>query len=251
MKITFLGQAGLFIETRHGSILCDPWFNPAYFASWFPFPSNEAIDFEKIGRPDYLYVSHLHRDHFDAQFLREHVSKEASVILPDYPLDLMERKYRDLGFTDFVKTKNFEPVEIDGLRFITAALVAPTDGAIGDSGLIVDDGETRIFDQNDSKPRDLETLVGFGPYDAHFLQHSGAIWYPMVYEFPEMAKQALGRKKRANQMARALRFARQIDASFVIPSAGPPCFLDDDLFHFNDFDRDPANTFPDQTAFLE
>ena len=251
MKITFLGQAGLFIETRHGSILCDPWFNPAYFASWFPFPSNEDIDFEKIGRPDYLYVSHLHRDHFDAQFLREHVSKEASVILPDYPLDLMERKYRDLGFTDFVKTKNFEPVEIDGLRFITAALVAPTDGAIGDSGLIVDDGETRIFDQNDSKPRDLETLVGFGPYDAHFLQHSGAIWYPMVYEFPEMAKQALGRKKRANQMARALRFARQIDASFVIPSAGPPCFLDDDLFHFNDFDRDPANTFPDQTAFLE
>jgi len=26
LEITFLGQAGLFIETRHGSILCDPWF---------------------------------------------------------------------------------------------------------------------------------------------------------------------------------------------------------------------------------
>ena len=51
MQITFLGQAGLFIETKHGSILCDPWFNPAYFASWFPFPSNEDVDIEKLSRP--------------------------------------------------------------------------------------------------------------------------------------------------------------------------------------------------------
>ena len=97
MKITFLGQAGLFIETRHGSILCDPWFNPAYFASWFPFPSNEEVDREKLSRPTYLYVSHMHHDHFDPQFLSEHVSKEATVLLPDYPLDLLERSLRELG----------------------------------------------------------------------------------------------------------------------------------------------------------
>jgi UDP-MurNAc hydroxylase len=52
-------------------------------------------------------------------------------------------------------------------------------------------------------------------------------------------------------MTRAISYGRQIGASYVFPSAGPPCFLDDDLFHFNDFDRDPANIFPDQTAFLE
>src|SRR5204862_448860 len=56
---------------------------------------------------------------------------------------------------------------------------------------------------------------------------------------------------RENEMARALRYAQQINASFVIPSAGPPCFLDDELFQFNDFDRDPTNTFPDQTVFIE
>ncbi len=38
------GQAGLYLETRAGSILCDPWFNPAYFGSWFPFPANDGID---------------------------------------------------------------------------------------------------------------------------------------------------------------------------------------------------------------
>ena len=38
MRVTFLGQAGLFIETRAGSILCDPWFSPAYFGSLVPVP---------------------------------------------------------------------------------------------------------------------------------------------------------------------------------------------------------------------
>ena len=251
MKITSLGHAGLFIETRFGSILCDPWFNPAYFGSWFPFPSNEDLDPERFRNPTYLYLSHLHRDHFDARFLAEHVSKETPVLLPDYLLDLMERELRGLGFHRFIETNNFEPVDLDGLRVTIPSLVAPTDGPLGDSGLIVDDGETRIFNQNDSRPVDLDTLVSLGPYDAHFLQFSGAIWFPMVYDMPEKAKRALGIKKRANQLSRAMRYVRQIDASFVIPHAGPPCFLDEDLYHFNDFDRDPANIFPDQTVFLE
>jgi UDP-MurNAc hydroxylase len=251
VEITFLGQAGLFIETKHGSILCDPWFNPAYFASWFPFPSNEEVDLAKIAHPTYLYISHQHHDHFDPQFLREQVWKETTVLLPDYPLNLLERALREVGFTKFIQTKNGQAVDVDGLRFMILAMVAPVDGPLGDSGLMVDDGEVRIFDQNDSRPIDLEVLARFGPYDAHFLQFSGAIWYPMVYQFPEKMIQVLGRKKRENEMARALRYIQQVGASFVIPSAGPPCFLDDPLFSFNDFDRNPTNTFPDQTVFLE
>ncbi len=251
MEITFLGQAGLFIETNHGSILCDPWFNPAYFASWFPFPSNEGVDIAKIERPTYLYLSHQHHDHFDPQFLREHVSKDATVLLPDYPINLLERALRDVGFTKFIYTKNGQAMDVDGLRFMIMAMVAPVDGPLGDSGLMVDDGQTRIFNQNDSRPMDLDALARYAPYDAHFVQFSGAIWYPMVYQFPEKMMQALGRKKRENEMARALRYIQQIGASFVVPSAGPPCFLDDHLFEFNDFDRDPVNTFPDQTVFLE
>lgn len=251
MDITFLGQAGLFIETRHGSILCDPWFNPAYFASWFPFPSNEEVDKERLSRPTYLYLSHLHHDHFDPQFLREHVWKEAIVLLPDFPLGLQEKALRELGFTKFIYTKNCQTVEVDGLRFTIVAMTAPIDGPLGDSSLIVNDGETCIFNQNDSRPIDLDILTQFGPFDAHFLQFSGAIWYPMVYQFPEKMMEVLSRKKRENQMARALRYAQQIGASYIVPSAGPPCFLDEDLFHLNDFDRDETNTFPDQTVFLE
>ncbi|MPZ87003.1 MAG: Rieske 2Fe-2S domain-containing protein [Nitriliruptorales bacterium] len=251
MRITFVGHASMFIETEHGSILCDPWFNPAFFASWFPFPSNEYLDLSRISRPDYLYVSHLHHDHFDPQFLAEHVSKDATVLLPDYPMDHLGKELADLGFQRFVRTTNSQPVEVDGLRIMIEALVAPTDGPIGDSGLAVDDGETRIFNQNDSRPTELESLLAFGPYDGHFLQFSGAIWFPMVYDFAPKMKQALGRKKRAVEMARAKRYAEELGGTSVFPCAGPPAFLDDDLFDLNDFDRDPANIFPDQQVFLE
>ena len=81
MRITFTGHVGMFIETEGGTILCDPWFNPAYFASWFVFPRNDRLDLAPFLTPDYLYISHLHHDHFDPQFLSERVSKDATVLL--------------------------------------------------------------------------------------------------------------------------------------------------------------------------
>jgi len=252
MKVTFLGQAGLFIETRAGSILCDPWFSPAYFGSWFPFPANDGIDPKTIGSPTYLYVSHLHHDHYDPAWLAEHCSRDATVILPDYPVDDLRHELHKLGFRKFVETADCEPFELDGgLRIMVMALDAPTDGPLGDSALLVDDGETRLLNMNDSRPTDPAKLLAFGPLDLLFLQFSGAIWYPMVYEFPARAKETLAHKKRVVQLARTQRYIEILAPTFIVPSAGPPCFLDDDLFGQNDFDRSPSNIFPDQTVFLE
>ena len=90
MRVTGTGHAGMRIDTRAGSILCDPWVNPAFFASWFPFPDNSDLDWERLGQSDYLYISHLHRDHFDVAHLRRFVSKSATVLLPDYPSNQLE-----------------------------------------------------------------------------------------------------------------------------------------------------------------
>ena len=83
------------------------------------------------------------------------------------------------------------------------------------------------------------------------MQFSGAIWYPIAYDFPPELKRSSRREKRVNQMARARQYIEWVDAAHVFPCAGPPAFLDDDLFALNDLDRDPANIFPDQTVFLE
>lgn len=251
MKITFLGHAGLYIETQRGSILCDPWFNPAYLHSWFPFPANDHIDPARIANPDFLYVSHQHHDHYDPQFLIQHVSKKARVLMPAYPLKRFRAALEGCGFKHFVEAENNEPVDLDGLRVMIMALISPADGPTGDSGIVVDDGRTIIFDQNDSHPMNVTDAKRFGHVNGHFLQFSGAIWYPFVYNFPDDVKQTLAKKKRVDQQERAYRFLEDIGADQVFPCAGPPCFLDDDLFGLNDVDNDPANTFCDQKVFLE
>jgi UDP-MurNAc hydroxylase len=253
-----VGHAGLFIETRAGSVLCDPWVRPAYFASWFPFPDNSGLDWDRLGRADYLFLSHLHRDHFDAETLSRWISKDITVLLPDFPTSQLRDELSELGFCKFVETSNGTPVDVDGLEVTVYSLISPTDGPLGDSALLLFDGEHRVFNQNDARPSDLSAVAAQGKVDVHALQYAGAIWYPMVYELPEQAKRAFATQKRARQLDRTIRYIDDLAATWVLPSAGPPCFLDEDLWHLNDLgsalgDRAPdeSNIFPDQTVFIE
>ena len=251
MRITGTGHASMRIDTAAGSILCDPWVNPAYFASWFPFPDNSQLDWEALGDCDYLYVSHLHRDHFDAEHLKRFVSKKATVLLPEYPTSELEDELRELGFTSFLRTVTNEVVELDGgLKVMIQALTSPTDGPIGDSSLWVEHDGVRLLNQNDARPTDLQIFADLGHVHAHLLQFSGAIWYPMVYELPQAAKTAFGKQKRERQFDRTWRYIDDLKASYVFPIAGPPCFLDDALWQFNDIFGDEGNIFPDQSVFL-
>lgn len=252
MQITGTGHASMRIDTPGGSILCDPWVNPAYFASWFPFPDNSQLDWESLGQVDYLYVSHLHRDHFDAAQLRRFVTKRATVLLPEYPTSQLEDELRELGFRSFLKTTTNEPVTLDGgLSIMIQALTSPTDGPIGDSSLWVEYDGVRLLNQNDARPTDLAVFTELGHVHAHLLQFSGAIWYPMVYELPTAAKAAFGKQKRDRQFDRTVRYIDHLKASWVFPIAGPPCFLDDELWQFNDLGGDPGNIFPDQQVFVD
>jgi UDP-MurNAc hydroxylase len=251
MRLTFLGHAGWHVQTRGGSVLCDPWFTPAYFGSWFPFPRNDRLDPAAFGEVDYLYVSHLHRDHFDPDWLARNVSKRARVLLPEFGIDLLARELESLGFRDVIRTKHGERLELDGLAVTVLAMTTPADGPLGDSALVLDDGTARVLNQNDARPGDLDELRDLGPFDAQLLQYSGAIWFPIAYDFPAADKARLARAKRTDEMDRAVRYIDAVGASHVFPCAGPPCFLDPDLFAFNDLDRDPGNIFPDQPVFLE
>ena len=143
-----------------------------------------------------------------------------------------------------MKTRNGEPVELDGLTVMITAMVSPSDGPIGDSALSLDDGECRVLNQNDARPPDPAQLNAFGAYDGHFLQFSGAIWWPVAYELAEANRLEFARRKRLNGMERARRFIEAVGARYVFPTAGPPCFLDDDLFGHNDFDQQPRQHLP-------
>ena len=73
----------------------------------------------------------------------------------------------------------------------------------------------------------------------------------MVYDMPLEHKRELCHAKVAAQLARAVRYVQAVGARAVIPSAGPPCFLDPELFAFNVITGDELSIFPDATVFLD
>ena len=95
--------------------MADPWKNPAYFGSWFVFPDNSGLDWDRYGQVDFLYVSHLHQDHFDPALLSEHVSREATVLLPEFPVNDLRDELERLGFTRFLALPSGTVVERGGL----------------------------------------------------------------------------------------------------------------------------------------
>jgi UDP-MurNAc hydroxylase len=254
MRATSVGHAGILIDTVDGSILCDPWFIPAFFGSWFVFPRNDQLSaalMERIEHPTYLYISHLHADHLDEPWLEDHVDRDATVLIPGYPTHELEHRIRALGFGKIIRTIDGEEIALGpNLRIAIHVETSITDGPGGDSALMVSDGTARLVNQNDCRTDDLDALRAHGPVDLHWLQYSGAIWYPMVYDEPPQRMRELVDAKVTSQFARAMRYVEAVSATTVVPSAGPPAFLDPELFRLNVINGDELSIFPDQPSFI-
>ena len=85
MKVKYISSACIQVETSDVSILCDPWFTQGiYDGSWFSFPLIDPFDF--IDEPDYIYVSHIHPDHYDPGFLHQLFEKfgPKPILIPDF-----------------------------------------------------------------------------------------------------------------------------------------------------------------------
>ena len=61
----------LDIQNEKIRILMDPWINTANEGSWAASAKGKEFLFNSLIKKkiDYIYISHLHTDHFDLQFL--------------------------------------------------------------------------------------------------------------------------------------------------------------------------------------
>lgn len=72
IHVRYIYSACIIISTSDVSILCDPWFSEGiYDGSWFHFPRIES-PIQSIGNVDYIYISHIHPDHYDSKFLKKY-----------------------------------------------------------------------------------------------------------------------------------------------------------------------------------
>lgn len=233
MQIEFLGHAGLFIESKDVSLVCDPWFSKTggFLASWHQFPLNEHLDIKKLREADALYISHRHHDHLD-KILLEKFPKDIALYIAHYTSNYLKDELTKLGFRNIRELNDWEKVSL-GKNFDIMLLTDPGKYKEDSSIIITADG-FKILNKNDCYLSNLlMQKISQDEIDLLFTQFSGAIWYPMAYHYDHEKKKELAKITRQRLLDSFFDVIKTINARYVVPFAGPPCFLDDEFFEFN------------------
>src|SRR5262249_45971874 len=98
MRVEMIGHACLLCETEDARILTDPWIvGPANFRSWWHLPELH-LDPSQLPSLDYIYISHLHGDHFQEETLKQ-LDRRATVLVPRLYHNRMVEHLRRLGYS--------------------------------------------------------------------------------------------------------------------------------------------------------
>lgn len=228
MEILYLGHAGFLVEHEGESILMDPWFYPAFLGSWFPKPDNRRLlELVRSRRVGWLYISHLHEDHFDLRVLRD-LDRDVCVLCPNYRSRAVQRKFKSLGFRNLVPLDHQQSLDLSPT--IQATMILDTSHK-EDSGLLLECSGLRFLDLNDCNAK-LSELPG--RIDLLAAQYSGAQWYPQAYNYPAEIMAAKVTAVRRDLMDTLIRKCTVTQAMNYLPCAGPPAFLDPGLRHHHD-----------------
>jgi UDP-MurNAc hydroxylase len=246
--VTFLGHAGLSVEARGWRLLADPWFarTGAFLGAWHQFPRNDHLDTPEMLDVDWVAVSHEHLDHMDLSVLTR-LAQRTRVLIPRYPSSAFRDRLRAGGVARVVELEPWQPFPLDTLGSWISAIPEQSPMCHDAAFLIVADGHS-ILNCNDARltaaqARRAKHLAG-GRLDVMTVQTSGASWHPICYAYPDGVRQRIEAEKRTSKFRSVLRLVRATGPRLAVPFAGPPCFLDPDLRHFNESLR-PPGIFPD------
>jgi UDP-MurNAc hydroxylase len=234
MLITSLGHAGLEVEHQGTRLQIDPWLSPqgAFQGSWFQWPDNSHL-IDRLAAPDAVAISHEHLDHIDPWWLAK-LPKETPIFVPRYPLDVLRQKILASGQTNIHEIEPWQDVEVlPGVQLFFVSERSPMNH---DSAMVLRTGDSVFVNANDARlcPLQLHEIRSkAGHINLLALQGAGASWYPMVYQYDAAQKRELSLRKRMAKFAYVVQATRAAEPDLVLPFAGPPAFLDADLFHLN------------------
>jgi UDP-MurNAc hydroxylase len=246
-SIRFYGHASIFVQTPTSSLVTDPWFSSrgAFLSSWHQFPRNDFLDLGALREVDYVVLSHEHRDHFDVDFLRT-LSPWTKIIIPKYTDDYLLNELKENVSNEVLVAPSHQKLDLsDDLALTPVVQSVPI---WDDCTLVIETPETTIVDVNDMKvsAKDLHWIRDSFDVDYLFMQFSGANWHPYVYDYTPERKKEISRAKRENKFATVHKTFVASKARWLVPTAGPPCFLDPQHYELN-FDAD--SIFPTQADF--
>ena len=235
MKIEFITNASFNVELADGrTILTDPWYSDGiYHGIIFNYPPIPERLRTRIlsSRPDYIYVSHIHGDHFDPPTLA-HFPKDTPILIGKFPTPALANAIRGLGFSDIRELPFGELVKVDGIELCifdqfsgsNDDLENETNLPVDTSIFIRDSDGTNLFHNVDNpiQLRHAEEIARrFGPIDAAILPYASVSVFPAM--FSQYSHDEKMRRVEALMTGRVGKFrelAVAMGARMSIPAAG-------------------------------
>ena len=118
MKITHLSNSFIIIETNNLKIVCDPWVGRANYGGWHSFPEFDKNDIIKnMQNVDIVYISHLHDDHLDTEFLVESGLNKKTFIIKDFNFKTLFNRLKSSGVKVIHELKPYEIFNYSDSKF--------------------------------------------------------------------------------------------------------------------------------------
>ncbi len=231
MQFTILSHAGLLVEHRDVRLVVDPWLlGSCYWRSWWNFPEPPAALIENL-RADFVYLTHLHWDHFHGPSLRKCFAPDTTILVPKVPTRRMVEDLASLGFSNVIEMPHDSEIRL-GEDFVMRSYQS---GPGVDSAIVVSAGGLTLFDCNDCKlfglPLDQIT-ARYPSFDFVLRSYSSAS--PIPYCIDQYERHFPAYRSRGDYMDEFSRFALHVNARHAIPFASNHCFLHADTLQFND-----------------
>lgn len=234
----------LEIRAKNKSILFDPWISgSAYWRSWWNFPEPTNIDnlIQSLSscKEIFIYITHLHWDHFHGPTLRK-LNKEIPNVkflisrTPEIRLktDLMEVLNKS---SDIEEINHQETYKIDAQISLKPFLSGPI---LTDSAVLIKINNDFILNLNDSKQQFLMmnqiiNSVGDGNLKVMLRSHSSAN-SRICLKNRDGSRRQNNDKDKETYSIEFLNAASYLKPHLAIPFASNMCYLHKDSMQYNE-----------------
>ncbi|MEN9208189.1 MAG: MBL fold metallo-hydrolase [Gloeomargarita sp. GMQP_bins_120] len=229
MRFTILSHAGLWVEEGGVSLLVDPWLRGScYWRSWWIFPEPPRELIESL-QPDYIYITHLHWDHFHGPSLR-YFDRETPMLVPLVHSRRMVEDLQALGFKNIREIPHGGTVRL-GENFLLSSFQF---GITVDSAVVVTNGRVTLLNANDCKLFGLplrQIQKRFPRIDFVFRSFSSASAIPYCIE--DYQERFGSFRSPQDYIEEFTEFSLSVGARYAIPFASNCCFLHRETRPFN------------------
>src|SRR6478672_8307857 len=144
--MTVLSHAGLLVESHGRQLICDPWLiGSCYWRSWWNYPPVEPKLIASL-RPDWIYLTHIHWDHFHGASLKL-FSRDTPILIPFDRYTRIRHDLQRIGFTNVTELRHARQHALSAHLTVTSYQFSP----FTDSALVVEAEGGVILNANDAK----------------------------------------------------------------------------------------------------